>query len=231
METSLYNRIQRYIFPYIDSNMYILAENGEALVIDPHISSEADRYLKENHVGKVTIVLTHEHFDHICGVPWFREHYNTNVICQQEAVDPKRQKHFCRPLVVSLVLADRGEYDKIKKLEEEYPAVGLLTAERTYEEEAEISWQGHTIHMEHLPGHSPGSSLVTMDGTCVFTGDSLIPGVETTLRWPFSDAKIYRERAAPRLLQIAEKCMICPGHRDMVKMSSLVYRQNIFCIE
>ena len=116
METSLYNRIQRYIFPYIDSNMYILAENGEALVIDPHISSEADRYLKENHVGKVTIVLTHEHFDHICGVPWFREHYNTNVICQQEAVDPKRQKHFCRPLVVSLVLADRGEYDKIKKV-------------------------------------------------------------------------------------------------------------------
>lgn len=63
------DKIKRYIFSYIDANMYILAENGEALVIDPHISAEADAYLKSNRVTKVTILLTHEHFDHTCGIP------------------------------------------------------------------------------------------------------------------------------------------------------------------
>ena len=108
METFPYDKIKRYIFPYIDANMYVMAENGEALVIDPHISAEADRYLKDNGVTKVTILLTHEHFDHTCGIPWFREHYDTRVICQKEALDARRQKYCGRPLVVSLILSDRG---------------------------------------------------------------------------------------------------------------------------
>ena len=128
MEESCGNRIQRYVFPYIDSNMYILAENKEALVIDPHISAEADRYLRENQVEKVTILLTHEHFDHISGIPWFRKHYDTKVICQQEALNPRTQKHFGRPLVVSLILSDRGEHEKIKELEAEYPSKHPITA-------------------------------------------------------------------------------------------------------
>lgn len=228
MGTSLCERIRRYVFPYIDSNMYILAENGEALVIDPHISDEADRYLKENRVSKVTVLLTHEHFDHICGIPWFREHYDTEVICQQEALNLKRQKHFCRPLVISLILADRGESERIKELETEYPASVSLTAELTFENQKDISWQGHVFHLEHCPGHSPASSLITLDESCVFTGDSLIPNVEATVRWPWSDAKAYKEKVTPRLLKIPDSCMIYPGHRDKVRMGDLMYKDGVF---
>lgn len=228
MEISLYNRIQRYVFPYIDSNMYILVENGEALVIDPHISSEADRYLKENNVTKVMILLTHEHFDHICGIPWFHKHYDTNVICQQEALNPRRQKHFSRPLVVSLILSDRGETEKIRELESEYPTVTMITAEQVYEEILDLSWQGHTLHIEHIQGHSPASSLITMDENCIFTGDSLVPDAKPTVRWPWSDAEAYRNRVVPRLLRISKECMIYPGHRDMVKMKELIYKNQMF---
>lgn len=230
MGTSLYKEIRRYVFPYIDSNMYILVENGEALVIDPHISFEAEKYLIENDVGKVTILLTHEHFDHACGILWFREHYDTKVICQQEALNPRRQKHFSRPLVVSLILADRGETEKIKELESEY-LPQAFTAEQTYEETFKMLWRGHALQMEHIPGHSPASSLITMDDSCIFTGDSLIPDAEPTIRWPWSNAEDYLNRAVPRLLQISKESMIYPGHRDMVKMADLKYENGIFSIK
>lgn len=230
METSLYNKIQRYVFPYIDSNMYILVENGEALVIDPHISCEADKYLKENNVKTVTILLTHEHFDHICGIPWFREHYETKVVCQEEALNPKRQKHFSRPLVVSLILAGRGENVKIKELEAEYTAQ-MVTAEQTYGEMLDMIWQGHSLYMEHIPGHSPASSLIILDDACVFTGDSLIPDAEPTVRWPWSDAEAYRENVVPRLLQIQPECMVYPGHRDMIRMENIIYKNGIFNVK
>ena len=231
METSLCNKLRRYVFPYIDSNMYILVENSEALIIDPHISSDADRYLKENHVSKVTILLTHEHFDHICGIPWFRKHYDTKVICQQEALNPRTLKHFSRPLVVSLVLSDRGENEKIEALETEYPIAYSLTAEQTYGEVLDMQWQGHALHMEHMPGHSPASSIITMDEMCVFTGDSLIPDTEPTLRWPWSDMEAYQKRTVSRLLQIPKNYMICPGHRDMIEMKYLKYENDKFAVE
>lgn len=230
METFPYDKIKRYVFPYIDANMYILAEGGEALVIDPHISAEADAYLKEKQVKKVTILLTHEHFDHTCGIPWFREHYDTRVICQEEALDARRQKHFCRPLVISVLLADRDETEKIAALEAEYSPQSII-AEQTFDEAMDMKWQGHTLHLEHLPGHSPASSLIIVDEICVFSGDSLIPDAEPTIRWPWSDAKIYWERTVPRLLQIPERCMIYPGHRDAVKMENIAYENGIFAVK
>lgn len=230
METFRCDQIKRYVFPYIDSNMYVLAENGEALVIDPHISAEADRYLQEKGVSKVAILLTHEHFDHTCGIPWFREHYDTRVICQKETLNARRQKHFSRPLVISLILADRGEHEKIAELETEY-SPQIITAEQSYEEELDFVWQGHILHLEHLPGHSPASSLITLDGICVFTGDSLVPDAEPTIRWPWSDAEAYREKAVPRLLQIPGQYVIYPGHRDAVKMGELVYKDGVFAIK
>ena len=224
------DKVRRYVFPYIDSNMYVLAEDGEALVIDPHRSQEADRYLKENHVAKITILLTHEHFDHTCGIPWFREHYDTRVICQREALNPRSQKYTSRPMVISLILADRGEHEKIKDLEAEYSA-HFIEAEQTFDKELDIIWQGHTFHLEHMPGHSPASCLITLDGICVFTGDSLVPDAEPTVRWPGSDKVAYREEVVPRLLQIPKECMIYPGHRDMVRMGDLVYKNGVFAVK
>ena len=215
-------QIKRYIFPYIDANMYLMVENSEALVIDPHIDMDADRYLRENGVVHVTILLTHEHFDHTCGIPWFREHYDTKVICQKEALNPKSQKISGRPITISLVLSDQGRDSEIKELEETYPAY-TFTAESVFDDRLTMVWQGHRIEMEHLPGHSPASCLIFMDEDKVFTGDSLIPGCEPTLRWPGSDRKLYMESAVQRLLELSEGVIVYPGHRECVAVSQLKY--------
>ena len=227
MEIFPYDRIKRYVFPYIDANMYIFAENGEALVIDPHISAEADQYLKENGVTKVTILLTHEHFDHTCGIPWFREHYEVRVICQEETLNARRQRFFCRPFVLSIFMSDETGRERSKALEAEYSSYAI-TAEQTFCEALDIDWQGHMLHLEHLLGHSPASSLIILDEQCVFSGDTLIPDAEPTIRWPWSDAKIYWEKAVPRLLQISKGSVIYPGHRNIVRMENLIYENHLF---
>lgn len=225
----LKQKIRRYVFRYIDSNMYILVEDHEALVIDPHIDAEADAYLRQQVVENVTILLTHEHFDHVCGIPWFREHYNTTVICQQEALDPHRQRLCGRPISISLILSDQGRDDEIKELEKEYPPF-TFTAETTFDNELDFIWHDHTIHMEHIPGHSPASSLIVIDEKNVFTGDSLIPNCEPTLRWPGSDKEIYQRKVVPRLMKLSWKSIIFPGHREITEMGNIIYSNDVWSI-
>jgi len=35
------NKIKRYVFPLIESNMFAVFSRGSALIIDPHISEQA----------------------------------------------------------------------------------------------------------------------------------------------------------------------------------------------
>ena len=59
--------------------MYVIIENDNALIIDPH---EDDEILKRlENIKNVTILLTHEHPDHISGVYWFQEKFNCKLIC------------------------------------------------------------------------------------------------------------------------------------------------------
>lgn len=133
----------------------------------------------------------------------------------------------CRTFVISIFMTDENGEERSKALETEYMPY-VITAEQTFKEILDISWQGHILHLEHLPGHSPASSLIIMDEKCVFSGDSLIPDAEPTIRWPWSDAKIYWEKTVPRLLQIPKECMVYPGHRNSVKMEDLIYENDRF---
>ena len=58
--------VRRFTWDYLDSNMYVLIAEGQALVIDPIDSDEAFEYMRPFH--EITVLLTHEHFDHICGL-------------------------------------------------------------------------------------------------------------------------------------------------------------------
>ena len=73
------SKIKCFKFPYIYSNMYILLEGRKALVIDPVVSNEGIQYLEGKRVEHITMLLTHEHFDHTNGIPLFRKKYAHNT--------------------------------------------------------------------------------------------------------------------------------------------------------
>lgn len=220
-------RIKQYIFPYINSNMYILIENQKALVIDPHYCKDAYAYLQKEKVKEVLIILTHEHFDHTSGVNWFKVNYDTTLICQQKALDPKSQKHCNRPTTICLKLADEGKIEEAEKYSKDYPPY-TYDADISYKESYNMKWNGHCVHMEHLPGHSPASSMIILDKDIVFTGDSLIPDIATIVRWPESNPQKFKEVTLKKLLQLHSDCIIYPGHGEVIGRGDLVYKDNMF---
>ena len=58
--------VKKYIWDFLDSNMYVFWEADHVLVIDPvDLEAVFERFVN---AASVTVFLTHEHFDHICGL-------------------------------------------------------------------------------------------------------------------------------------------------------------------
>ena len=64
-------RVERFVWKYLDSNMYLVTCGNNILVIDPVECDEALQRCKE--ASSITVLLTHEHYDHICGLNRLRE--------------------------------------------------------------------------------------------------------------------------------------------------------------
>lgn len=60
--------MRRFVSPEVGTNMYVMTDGSLALVVDSHNSEEALSFLKENGVTTCTVLLTHEHPDHTCGL-------------------------------------------------------------------------------------------------------------------------------------------------------------------
>ena len=74
--------VRRFTWDYLDSNMHVLIEADQALVIDPIDSDDAFEYLRP--FREIIVLLTHEHFDHICGLNRIRAEHNCTVIAHEK---------------------------------------------------------------------------------------------------------------------------------------------------
>lgn len=220
---------KRYVFPYLNSNMYVFTENDNALIIDPIVCDEAFSYLETLHIKNVLILLTHEHFDHTNGINSFKKLFNARLICQKNALLPKNQKFSNRPAILSLVLMDKGMDEEAKQCEEIFQPY-TYDADVSFDEEFTTEWQSHKITMKSIQGHSPASCLIIIDEENYFTGDSLIPDTEVITKLPGGNKEIYYSATLPRLMEIPASATIFPGHGKPVKMNNLAFSGNRFVV-
>lgn len=226
--------IYRYVMPGIESNMYLITQNGRALIVDPHICEEALRQMREQKIRNIVILLTHEHFDHISGVNWLREEFRdgadrsdtaydgTSAVCviASEAAAqylPDPNKNLAK--FWEFMLMDLPE-EKIKAgmaLEDkEYSC----NADQTFPGHLDFEWNGHMIHMQPAPGHSPGGMLIFFD-QFLFSGDNLVNGSGVICRIPGGNWKTYCEATRPMLERLADNTWILPGHGGPGQMKQL----------
>ena len=204
---------QRYVFPYIQSNMYLRIEQDEALIVDPQSSVEAMQRLVESGVERLLILLTHEHFDHVSGVNFFREKIlNTTVVAHVCCADRIKTAKNNRPLAL-LLMAEGEKQDAVMRLYETI-RVETIRVDIPIHEETSILWRAHTIRMVPCPGHSPGSMVICFDQTHVFSGDYLIPDTDVILRYPGGSARDYAAFTKPFLLTLPNGVQILPGHKE-----------------
>lgn len=206
--------IYSFQWDWIDSNMYLIICDDEALVVDPVDTDEAKQFMKKANVKSVLVLITHEHFDHISGVNWLRDNFDTKVCCQK----------FCAERISSAKtnLSDKSEVISMfnKKFENNrYIEPFECKADIIYADEYNFAWHNLNIRIISTPGHSPGSVCIFCNNKFAFTGDTLLKYPIIT-RFPGGSRKVYDDITIPILKKYADLNLVAfPGHGESFYMS------------
>lgn len=203
------------VYKYLDSNMYVVIEGNEALIVDPHKAEYLQSLLSERSIKKILVLLSHEHHDHTSGISWLREHFETTLFCQRKCAEWISSRHYLRPMLISFILgeADKQNYtNHLKEFQSEYQQC-IYIADAVYDEEYSMMWKNHSLECYHIQGHSCGGSLILLDHNVAFTGDSLMKENPVIVRFPGGNKQEYLERTLPLINEkLDDNIMVLPGH-------------------
>ena len=205
--------VRRFTWDYLDSNMYALIAEGQALVIDPIDSDEAFDYLKP--FQEVTVLLTHEHFDHICGLNRLRAEHECTVIAQEKCSEriQNSKTNFSAMAETMLELSGKERHKRVE------PFV-CEKADITFEDRYVLKWAGVDIELFSTPGHSPGSACFSL-ARYLFTGDSLLKE-GAMLRFPGGSKIDYLHKMIPIIKQELKKTkLVFPGHGEFFTIDEI----------
>ena len=130
------------------TNCYILIRDNKSLIIDPGIG--AVEWVVENAPNPVAILNTHGHFDHV----WS---------------NPKLQEVLRVPLFIRTEDAPMLQMDPFEL------NMPFSTPDVQVADEAFIELGGFSFRFVHMPGHTPGCSMIELEDR-IFTGDFLFRG-------------------------------------------------------
>lgn len=201
-------KVLRFITPLLSSNMYLLTENSHGILIDPYDGFTSGIAGECKVID--SILLTHEHYDHISGANAFREQYGCPVVCSeicgQRIQDPTH--NFSR-YYEAYATVQTG-----KPVPEDLPPVEeyFAHADETFSGQRVLSWQGHELILTETPGHSPGSICILLDGNLLFSGDTLLQGEVAVTRFPGGSRRQYEQAALPYLRGLPDETLVYPGH-------------------
>lgn len=212
--------VYRSVYTPVRSNMFILLKSPEALVIDPHQSEEALELLRVHHIQKVTILLSHEHFDHTSGVNWLRARIPCRVIANRTCAEIVTVRRNNNPMLVALVLAEKDKKDNGHRYADFKRTFTPYTVkvDTPFNTPCEFSLLGLSVKAVQTPGHSPGSWCLVVEESLVITGDSLIKDTAVVNRFPESNADDYLHITLPYLKSLDSGLWVLPGHFDPFKM-------------
>lgn len=206
-------KLYRFEWDYINSNMYVIEVRNSVLVIDPVETKEVLDFWRdrENNVTNITVILTHEHFDHISGLNYLKNTWGCTVIssslCSKNITDSKK---------------NLSEYLKLmKEMKEDIGKAKISirpfickSADVIFEHEMKRIWMGHEVELIQTPGHTQGSICVIFDKKIMFTGDTLLKKTIIT-KLPGGSKKIYINNTRTRLLSFLRQVkIVCPGHGE-----------------
>ncbi len=206
--------LYRFVSDEAKTNMYVLVEKNQALIVDPHISDEVLAFLRQKEIIECTVFLTHEHSDHTCGLAGLQELFDIIVICQSSCAETiaDRDRNDPRLTIAMLSIQDSKNgtntadsfLNKYREFEYE--------ADLSFETEFEYFWQKDKFTFRATPGHSPGGCCICWNNTAIFTGDSLMMSLPVITRFPGGSTRDYKNKTLPFLRSLDQKLVALPGH-------------------
>ena len=194
--------------PLSGSNCYLVGEGGGCLVVDPNDPRGPLSALEERGWTPELILLTHEHCDHMAGLEALRARWPGGKTVATAACSANLgNARLNMSAMMEVYLAFHGKPGAA------YPPFTCGGADITYTKPYETVWRGHRIRCVPLPGHTPGSAAVFLDGTDLFSGDYLLAG-GTVLRLPGGSPEEYERTTRPFLEGLPHGLAIRPGHGE-----------------
>ena len=148
------------------------------------------------------------------------------------ADEPEVLLPLCEELAVGDVLTTHGHGDHIQAVPDVRAAghrvgvaegdAGMLPGHDFVIADDEVIEVGRLrLHALHTPGHTPGSTCFTIDGSPIlFSGDTLFPGGPgNTRRNPVHFATIIRS-LQQRLFTLPDETIVLPGHGDQTTIGT-----------
>jgi hydroxyacylglutathione hydrolase len=184
--------VERYVLGPLDVNTYLLTCGQDGLLIDPaDIDRTLQKQLGQFERGRLRILVTHGHADHIAAVDHYRDTFAAPVLVHADdaAMLPDADLNLSAALGLPF---------------EVRPADQLLRHDDT------LSLDTEEARVISIPGHTPGGMALVFS-SCIIVGDTLFAGSIGRSDLPGGDGRVLVAMLKDRLLRLADR-PVFPGH-------------------
>lgn len=188
------------------TNCYVLATSpGEScIVIDPGmgIVDRLDAVLAEHRLRPAAVVLTHGHLDHT---------FSTRALCDEHRI-PVYVHPDDRAQLADPGIGIPGDLRAMFG-----PALPSGEPDEVIEvgQDDVVRCAGLELRVDHLPGHTPGSVLLHLDGddgVICLSGDVLFAGSVGRTDLPGGDGAAMLTSLREKILPLDDAVAVLPGH-------------------
>lgn len=174
-------------------------ETKECVIVDPGCQTPAEqqrlvKFIEQNGLKPVKVLLTHGHFDHVMGAAFVQRQWGIPFYLNSE---DKGQLERAQP------------YCQMFGLNIEQPPTETMDAN----DGDTIKFGNAELHVIHTPGHTRGCvCYYSLPDKIIFTGDSLFAGSIGRTDLPGGDYDALMESLLGKICKLDPDMKVYPGH-------------------
>jgi glyoxylase-like metal-dependent hydrolase (beta-lactamase superfamily II) len=193
-------KIEQFTFNPFGENTYVLSdETGQCVIVDPGCytkeeKEELSRYIDDNGLKPVKILLTHAHIDHVLGINYLTGKYNLPIVMNEIEVELLRSA------------AVYGQMWGIQVEPSPEPSSFLKEGDQ-------FKFGNCSLDVYFTPGHSPGSlCFLHRESLQLLAGDVLFNESIGRTDLPGGNFETLERSIKDKLYTMDERVIVYPGH-------------------
>ena len=197
--------VKTFTFNDFQENTYVVSLNNKCIVIDPgnyyeHENQELKKYIDGEGFNLEYILLTHCHIDHILGLKFLNDNYNTKVYIPSNEMEMYKKSE-----EIASVYGLRY-YDHFNN-------VHCMTSDFSF------TLGEYKIKVIEIPGHSPDHfGFLFEDSKVCFSGDVIFKNSIGRTDLPGGNYETLINSIKSKLYNIGNDVIIYPGHGPKTNM-------------